>query len=160
MKILSSKPPDTLVYVDESGIDDNQDYPYGYSLKGQRFYALKRGSKKTRISMIAALNQKELKAPMTFEGYCNTRVFEEWLQQGLIPALKQGQTIILDNASFHKSKKIEKIINQAGCELLYLPPYSPDLNAIEHEWFPIKNRIRKNISRFSSFREAVDNAFC
>lgn len=145
--------------MDESGIDDNQDYPYGYSPKGQRFYALKRGSKTTRISMIAALNQKELHAPMTFEGYCNTQVFEEWLQQGLLPVLKKGQTIILDNASFHKSKNIERIISQAGCEVLYLPPYSPDLNAIEHEWFPIKNRIRKNISRFHSFREAVDNAF-
>jgi transposase len=147
------------VYVDEAGIDDTEDYAYGYSPKGQRCYALKQGSKTTRVSMIAALHQKAVRAPMTFEGYCNTDVFECWLEQELLPGLPKGHTIILDNASFHKSQAIEKMVAEAGCDVLYLPPYSPDLNPIEHEWFPIKNRIRKTRDRFSSFREAVDNAF-
>lgn len=109
--------------------------------------------------MIAALNDKELIAPLTFGGHCNTIVFEAWLEQSLIPVLKEGQTVILDNATFHKSNRIKQLIEKAGCELLYLPPYSPDFNKIEHEWFPIKNRARKNIPSFASFREAIDAAF-
>ena len=65
--------------------------------------------------MIAALNKKELQAPMTFEGYCNTKVVEAWVEQELVPILKSGQTVILDNARFHKSKKIEQMITDAGC---------------------------------------------
>lgn len=144
--------------MDESGIEENEDYPYGYSLKGHRFHAFKTGSKGTRISMVAALNNNELKAPMSFEGHCNTAFFEAWLTQELVPVLEKGQTVILDNASFHKSRTIEKAITDAGCELLYLPSYSPDLNPIEHKWFPIKNKIRKNRAHFDSFRQAIDNA--
>lgn len=154
--ILASKSYETLFFVDEAGIDDTQDYPYGYSPRGQRFYALKRGSRTTRVSMIAALNKKELHAPMTFEGYCNTQVVEAWMEQQLVPLLKPGQTVILDNARFHKSKKIERMITDAGCSLLYLPSYSPDLNDIEHAWFPIKNKIRKNSPNFNSLHKAVD----
>lgn len=109
--------------------------------------------------MIAALNNKQLKAPMTFEGHCNTEFFEAWVTQELIPILKKGQIVILDNASFHKSRAVEKAITDASCELLYLPSYSPDLNDIEHEWFPIKNKVRKNRGQFDSFRQAVDAAF-
>ncbi len=159
MKILSAKTSNSLVYVDEAGIDDTEDYPYGYCQKGKRFYALKRGSRTNRVSMIAALNNKKLCAPMTFEGYCNADVFESWVEQSLLPTLQKGQTVILDNASFHKSPRIKLMIESVQCELLYLPTYSPDFNNIEHEWFPLKNKMRKNISQCDSFREAVDRAF-
>ena len=109
--------------------------------------------------MIAALNNKELKAPMTFEGHCNTEFFNAWVTQELVPVLEKGNIVILDNASFHKSTALEKAITDAGCELLYLPPYSPDLNDMEHEWFPIKNKIRKTMTHFDSFRQAVNAAF-
>lgn len=156
---MSTKPVQELVYIDESGIDSTEDYPYGYCRRGQRFHALKPGTKGQRVSMIAALNGRKLLAPLTFEGYCNTAVFEAWLEQSLVPVLTEGQTVILDNATFHKSSRIKQLIEKAGCELLYLPPYSPDFNEIEHEWFPIKNRARKNVPLFSTFREAVDAAF-
>ena len=144
--------------MDEAGIDDTEDYSYGYCLKGKRYHALKKGSKTTRVSMIAVLNNQEVKAPMTFQGYCNTTVVETWLEHQLIPLLKPGQTVILDNASYHKSKKIDQMIKDAGCFILYLPPYSPDFNDIEQAWFPIKNKIRKNMSLFKSLHEAVDYA--
>jgi transposase len=148
-----------LVYLDESGIDNTEDYSYGYCKQGERFHALKAGSREQRISMIAALHDRKIIAPLTFEGHCNTAVFEAWVEQCLAPVLQEGQTIILDNATFHKSKKIKELIEKAACELLYLPPYSPDFNDIEHEWFPLKNRARKNIPLFDSFRDAVDAAF-
>jgi transposase len=147
------------VYLDESGIDDTEDYPYGYSPKGTPCHALKPGSRKQRISMIAALRRKELCAPLTFEGYCDRNVFEAWVRQSLLPELVPGETVILDNASFHKSPKISQWIADAGCELLYLPPYSPDLNPIENRWATLKNTARKNIPLFPTFRQAVDAAF-
>jgi transposase len=72
--------------------------------------------------------------------------------------LKPGKTIILDNATFHKSASIKELIESVECELQYLPPYSPDLNEIEHYWFPIKNRVRKSIGTIEDFRERVDTS--
>lgn len=97
---------------------------------------------------------------MTYEGYCNRAVFESWLEQFLLPSLASGQVVICDNATFHKGGQIEALIAKAGCRLLYLPPYSPDLNPIEHQWFVLKNRMRKQIQSGRAFREVVDEAFC
>ncbi|MEO0520308.1 MAG: IS630 family transposase [Cyanobacteria bacterium P01_A01_bin.116] len=148
-----------LIYLDEAGIDDTEDYGYGWCACGQRFEAVRQGSRKKRVSFIAALHQKSLIAPMTYEGYCNRAVFEVWLEQALLPSLQPGQVIICDNATFHKGGQIEALIQQANCELLYLPPYSPDLNPIEHEWFVLKNRMRKQIQSGQPFRQVVNQAF-
>lgn len=159
MKIIATKEPQNLVYIDESGIDNTEDYPHGYCQKGQRFYALKSGKKVQRISMIAALNGKKIVVPLTFEGHCNMDIFNKWFEQFLTPILEPGQTVILDNATFHKSNKITELAKGVGAEILYLPPYSPDFNKIEHHWFAVKNRARKNIPLFTSFRHPVDSAF-
>lgn len=119
---------------------------------------MKSGKRSVRVSIIAALNQEKLIAPLTFEGSCNRQLFEKWLEDSLLPSLSPGQTIILDNATFHKSEKIRELIEKAKCELKYLPPYSPDLNDIEHQWFPIKNRVRKMTHSNEPFREKVDRA--
>lgn len=78
-----------------------------------------------------------------FEGHCNTATFEVYLEKVLVPSLAPGMTVIIDNASFHKSAKIKQLIEDAKCKLLFLPPYSPDLNPIEHCWHKIKTTIRK-----------------
>ena len=91
-------------------------------------------------------------------GSCNHSVFEQWVSEKLVPQLKPGQVVIWDNATFHKSEKIRELIESAGYELEYLPPYSPDLNEIEHYWFPIKNRVRKSLGTIENFRERVDQA--
>lgn len=160
MTQLSELEDHQLVYLDEAGIDDTDDYTYGYCLKGERFGAERKGSGKERVSFIAALQQQQLVAPMTYEGYCNRAVFESWLEQFLLPSLEPGQVIICDNATFHKGGRIEALIEQANCRLLYLPPYSPDFNPIEHQWFVLKNRMRKQIQSGRPFREVVDEAFC
>lgn len=148
-----------MVYLDEAGIDDTEDYSYGWCQKGQRFRAQRQGSRKKRVSFIAAYHQKTLIAPMTYEGYCNRSVFEVWLEDVLMPQLSPGQVIICDNATFHKGGRIKELIEQAKCQLLYLPPYSPDLNPIEHQWFILKNRMRKRIQSGEDFRAVVDQAF-
>ncbi len=71
--------------MDEAGIDNRSDYPYGYSPKGERVYALKDGKRTARVSWIAALKQEMIFAPLTFEGSCHRSLFERWLQESLLP---------------------------------------------------------------------------
>lgn len=156
---LKRKLPHQIVYVDEAGVDHRDDYPYGYCEIGQRFYALKSGKRTERISWIAALRERSLFAPMTFAGSCNRDLVEMWLEQCLVPQLHPGDVIVIDNASFHHSQAIEEIVAAAGCEIWYLPPYSPDLNEIEHWWFVLKNWMRQRWDEFETFRDCVDAAF-
>ena len=155
---ISKEEPEKLVYIDESGIDNREDYGYGWNEKGQRFSDLKAGKRSIRVSILRALCRGKLIAPLTFEGSCNRSVFEQWLAERIVAELKSGQTVVLNNASFHKSEKIRKLIKSAGCKLEYLPPYSPDLNEIEQNLFPIKNRVRKSEGTIEDFRERVDTA--
>ena len=97
-----------MVYVDEAGFDNRDDYPYGYSPKGERCYALKSGQRKERVSWIAALREGKVFAPLTFEGSCNRDLFETWLEKSLIPQLQPGNIIVIDNATFHKGQVSEK----------------------------------------------------
>ncbi len=126
--------------------------------KDKGFTRLQSGKRSIRVSIISGLCQGKLIAPFTFEGPCNRLVFEQWLSEKLLPHLKPGQSVILDNATFHKSEKIRELITSAKCELEYLPPLSPDLNEIEHYWFPIKNRVRKSLGTIEDFRERVDTS--
>jgi len=129
-------------------MDSREDYSYGWNAQGNRFYALKSGILQGRVNMIAAYGEGELLAPFTVEGSCNRTVFETWLETCLIPTLKQGQIVIADNATFHKGGRIFQLIEAAGCQLKYLPPYSPDLNKIERCWSWLKSRIRKQLIQF------------
>ena len=156
---MKTKSASQLVYVDEAGIDNREDYPYGYCKTGERFHALKSGQRTERVSWIAALCQGKLIAPLTFTGSCNRDLFELWLEQCLLPQLQPGDAIVIDNASFHRSHYIDEIVAAAGCEVWYLPPYSPDLNGIEHCWFGLKNWMRQRWDEFDSFRDCVDAAF-
>lgn len=114
-------------------------------MRGKRFYALKSGKRAQRISIISALNKNRVHSPLIFEGYTTKELFLTYLEHVLIPYLKPGEYVIMDNASFHKGDAIKKLIEKAGCTLIYLPAYSPDLNPIEHYWHSIKNYIRKSL---------------
>jgi transposase len=156
---LKTKAVGQVVYVDEAGIDNRDDYAYGYCKIGQRFHALKCGKRTERVSWIAALEQGKLIAPMTFAGACNRDLFEMWLEKCLLPQLQPGHVIVIDNASFHRSSVIDELVGQAGCEIWYLPPYSPDLNKIERWWSVLKNWMRQRWNEFDNFRDCVDAAF-
>jgi transposase len=145
-----------IVYVDEAGMDNREDYSYGWNPRGQRFHVLKSGRRQGRVNMIAALCNQKLMAPFTVVGACNRVVFEIWLESCLIPVLKPGQVVVMDNATFHKGGRIEQLIQEAGCELLYLPAYSPDFNKIEQCWSWLKSRIRKQLDQFECLRDAME----
>jgi transposase len=149
--------PDKIVYADEAGMDSRDDYAYGYNEKGERFHALKSGKRHGRVNMIAAYCEKKLMAPFTIEGACNRSVFEIWIETCLIPCLKAGQWLVIDNATFHKGGRIEELIEQAGCKVLYLPPYSPDFNKIERCWSWLKSHIRHCLKKFDCLRNAMEH---
>lgn len=148
--------PEQIVYADEVGMDNRDEYAYGYSPKGERLYALKTVTRSGRVNMIAAWCGHQLLAPFTIEGACNRTVFETWLETCLIPTLKPGQKLVIDNATFHKGGRIEDIIHKVGCEVWYLPPYSPDLNKIERCWSWLKSHIRKKIQQVDTLRDAME----
>jgi len=84
-----------------------------------------------------------LTAPMVMDGPMNRDAFEAYIEQNLIPELKAGDIVVLDNLSSHKSERVRKALEPIGCQLVFLPPYSPDLNPIEHAFSKFKNEIKK-----------------
>ena len=154
---LATLKPEQIVDVDESGMDSRDDYAYGCNEQGQRFYAFKSGRRQGRVNMIAALCQQQIMAPFTVLGACNRTVFEIWLSHCLLPQLKPGQVVVMDNATFHKRGQIEQLIQDADCQVLYLPPYSPDLNKIERCWSWLKSRIRKQLEQFDCLRDTMEH---
>ena len=117
------------------------------------------GKRYARESFVAGLNEGQIIAPFCYTGTCDTTLFNFWLANLLLPALTPGHTLVMDNATFHKSEETRQLINNAGCQLLFLPPYSPDLNPIEKCWANIKAKIKKVIAQFSSLSDAIDYVF-
>lgn len=142
-EFLRDFPQEKRIYLDETGIDDNEVPEFGWGPIGERILDMKRGVCKKRYSILAALLNNRIIAPIVFEGTCCRELFENWLETVLLPIVKPESVIILDNASFHKGGRIKSLIESAGCTLLYLPPYSPDLNPIEHHWYRVKAIIKK-----------------
>ena len=153
--------PVNLVFLDESGIDEFLQRDYARAKRGKQVISDVYGKKYGRISVIAAWlpQAKKMIAPYVFEGYTDARRFNGWLKKCLLPELKKGQVVIMDNAAFHKSKLTKELIESVGCRLLYQPPYSPDLNPIEQQWAILKRKFRKHKHKFKTFNEAVDYAF-
>lgn len=156
---MSRIAPHNRVYVDEAGVDDTLCYPYGWSARNTRCVGQRLGHRTTRVSMAAAWCGGTVLAPLTFEGYCDAQLIEAWCAQQLVKELRPGQTVILDNASFHRITPLRLILEQVHCFLLPLPPYSPDLNAIEPLWNQIKHKMMLDDTPHQSFRHKVDAAF-
>lgn len=147
------------MYVDESGIDDYLHQSHGWSQRGEKVYAAIRGKRYQRESFVAAKCDKKILSPFCYQGTCNTQLFEAWVEQVLCPELNEGQVVILDNATFHKSEKTRSLIESAQCEIIFLPPYSPDLNPIEIFWANLKAKIRLKLMTLPSLSDAIDAAF-
>ena len=114
-----------------------------------------------RISMMSGYHLGKLVAPFTGIGSCNLQVLIAWLTEMLLPTIGAGKKIVLDNASFHRCQLVRKVVETAGCELIYLPKYSPALNPIEHPWHRIKQRVRKPMtSTTQHLHDLIDSAIC
>lgn len=146
------------MYLDESGINQYLHRQHARSLRGKKVFGEILGKRFGRQSVISALKDKKFLAPMCFEGTCDTDLFNVWLKQELLPSLTPGQVLILDNASFHKSVATRKLVESYGCEIVFLPPYSPDLNPIEKYWANMKTKIRELLPTVPTLSEAFDSA--
>ena len=132
-----------LIYIDESGFSEDMPRIFGYAPEGVRCFGQHNWRASQRTNAIGALSGDRLLTATLFDNSINTDIFEAWIKQELLPVLPNGNVVVMDNASFHKSEKIQGLIEAAGCLLEFLPPYSPDLNPIEHKWAQAKARRRK-----------------
>ena len=132
-----------MIYVDESGFSKHQPRTHGYSVKGTRCYGKHNWGEKGRTNVIGALLAGTLLTVSLFETTINTDIFSAWIEQDLLSKLPPSSVVIMDNAAFHKNRKIRQALQNAGHILLFLPPYSPDLNEIEHKWGEAKSKRRK-----------------
>ena len=158
-RAISCITKENLVYIDESGIDRTSYKNRGWGRKGEVLLGKTSGKRFIRTNIIAAQCGNNILAPMTFKGSCDTTLFVAWIKQMLVPELKSGQTVVMDNASFHKSLLVREAIEAAGCKLIYLPPYSPDLNPIEKFWANLKRWINQNVPYMEDLHKAISFFF-
>jgi len=149
-----------LVYVDESGINRYYRRLYARAKRGVRVYDKKSGKRYKRTNIIAGLCNKKHLAVQCYEHSTTAVFFEDWFEFELIPILPENALVIMDNASFHRKQKLYDIAKRYDVNILFLPPYSPDLNPIEQSWANFKRWLVDNRSRFPSLDFAADCYFC
>ena len=132
-----------LVSIDESGFAHDMPRTHGYAPKGKRCYGKHDWGAKGRTNAIGALLAGSLLTVSLFACSINTDVFTGWVEQDLLPKLPAQSVVVMDNATFHKGTQMQKILEEAGHTLVYLPPWSPDLNPIEKKWAQAKSIRRK-----------------
>ena len=139
--------PQSLVFIDESGLSTKMARLRGWAPKGQRCRAaIPHGHWKT-VTFVGGLTLAGFIAPMLLDGPMDGEVFRAWCEQMLAPALRPGDIVIMDNLAAHKVAGVRQAIEARQATLLYLPPYSPDLNPIENAFAKLKAHIRKAAAR-------------
>lgn len=127
-----------IIFIDESGFAHDMPRTHGYALKGARCFGIQDWGAKGRTHVIGALRGGLLLTVALFTSHINTEVFHAWMLQDLLPKLPPQSLVVRDNATFHKGDATRQALARAGHTLLYLPPYSPDLNPIEKKWAQAK----------------------
>ena len=130
------------VYVDECGFRAESFRLYAYAPKGESVHGLISSQRYRKTTMVAARIENTFDAFSLLEGSCNAERFNTWLEASLCPRLSSKHLVIMDNAPIHRTKRTRELIEATGAELLFLPPYSPDYNPIEHDFANIK-RLRE-----------------
>jgi len=139
--------PTKLVFIDETGASTNLARKRGRCRRGRRLLsAIPHGHYKT-ITLVAALRLRGVSATKVFDGPITAELFEQWVEECLVPTLAPGDIVVMDNLRCHKGGKVEQLITEAGAELRYLPPYSPDMNPIEKAFSKLKAHLRKIAER-------------
>lgn len=129
-------------FIDEAGSHLAMTRSRGRAAPGERVFDTVPQNYGENISMLAALSIEGVSAPMTIRGAVDGLVFIEYLKQVLCPSLQTGDVVVMDNLPAHKVKIVRELIEEQGARLIYLPPYSPDLNPIEKCWSKIKTYLR------------------
>lgn len=135
--------PTKLVFVDESGASTTMVRLYGRAPRGRRVVSRVPWGHWKTVTFVAGLRLDGFTAPFVIDCAMNGAIFIEYLRQCLVPRLRPGDIVIIDNLPAHKGDRVRQIIEAAGATLRYLPPYSPDFNPIEQSFAKIKAHLRK-----------------
>ena len=135
--------PDRLVFLDETWAKTNMTRRHGRCTQGRRLVAKVPNGRWRTLTFIAGLRRDQLTAPCVFDGPINGRSFLAYVEQVLVPVLRPGDIVIMDNLGSHKGHAVRAAIRAAGARLFFLPPYSPDLNPIEQVFSKMKTLLRK-----------------
>jgi transposase len=136
-----------FVFVDECGSHTSLSPIYGYSPRGERLVLEVPRNRGKNTTLLASLTTEGMGECLAVEGATTQVLFEAYVERALAPSLRAGQVVVMDNLSAHKGQRVRELIEEQGCELLYLPPYSPDLNPIEEAFAKIKALLRRAAAR-------------
>ena len=139
--------PSRLVFIDETWAKTNMTRTHGRAPRGQRLVAKAPHGRWRTLTFLAALRHDRIAAPCVIDGPINGDIFRAYVEQLLVPALKPGDIVIIDNLGSHKGKAVRAAVRAAGAKLFFLPPYSPDLNPIEQLFAKLKTLLRKAAER-------------
>ena len=131
------------MFVDETWTKTNMTRTHGRAPRGHRLVARVPHGRWKTMTFLAALRCDRIDAPCVVDGPINGTIFRAWVEQFLIPTLRPGDVVVLDNLGSHKGAAVRRAIRAAGAHLLFLPPYSPDLNPIELMFAKLKTLLRK-----------------
>jgi transposase len=135
--------PERLVFVDEMGTHTSLAPLYAYSPIGERAFFKVARNRGKNTTLLSSLHAEGIGPSMAVEGATTKEVFETYVEHFLSPTLRSGQLVVMDNLGAHRPKRIRELIEERDCELLYLPPYSPDFNPIEEAFSKLKHILRK-----------------
>jgi len=136
-----------LMFVDEMGTNVSLSPIYAWSRKGERAFGSAPRNWGKNVTLLASITAGGLGPCLAVEGATTREVFEAYLERVLAPSLKPGQMVVMDNLSAHKGGRVKEILEGRGCEVLYLPPYSPDFNPIEQAFSKVEGLLRRAQAR-------------
>ena len=141
--------PGRLVFVEEMGTHASLAPLYAYApVGGERaFFRIPRNRGSNTTALLSSLHEEGMGPSMAVEGATTSEVFETYVEHFLAPFLEPGQVVVMDNLGAHRPKRVRELLEGAGCELIYLPAYSPDLNPIEEAFSKVKHILRKIAAR-------------
>ena len=145
--VVHKTDPKRLMFVDEMGTDTSLSPLRAWSRRGERARCTTPRNRGKNTTLLSSMSAEGMGPSLAITGAIDAEVFEAYLERVLLPELRPGRVVVMDNLSAHKTQKVRELVEGAGCELLYLPPYSPDLNPIEEAFSKIKNLLREAEAR-------------
>jgi transposase len=139
--------PSRLVFVDEMGTHTTLAPLYAYAPVGERAYFEIPRNRGKNTTLLVSLHAQGMGPSMAVEGATTVRVFEAYVERVLAPSLRPGQVVVMDRLGAHRPRRVKELVERRGCELVYLPSYSPDLNPIEEAFSKVKHILRKTAAR-------------
>jgi len=146
-EVMPGLDPARLVFIDETGAKTNMARTHGYAPRGERLVDAAPYGHWHTTTFVGGLTLRGFVAPMVVDGAINGSVFKAYVEQVLVPDLRRGDVVVMDNLGSHTVAGVREAIEGAGCRLEFLPPYSPDLNPIENAFSKLKGLLRAAAER-------------